>query len=59
MWAVYDKERGMGITMPTLTRMQLIFLADTANGDARAALNAVELNGGTDHCKGSGRADSH
>ena len=41
--AVYDKERGMGSYHAEITPEAADFLADTANGDARAALNAVEL----------------
>ena len=41
--AVYDKERGMGIYAADIDEDAADFLADTANGDARAALNAVEL----------------
>ena len=41
--AVYDKERGMGIYDADIDEDAADFLADTANGDARAALNAVEL----------------
>ena len=37
--AVYDKERGMG----SYKDEALEFLADIANGDARSALNAIEL----------------
>lgn len=41
--AVYDKERGMGNYDGEIDPQAMDFLADTANGDARAALNAVEL----------------
>lgn len=41
--AVYDKERGMGIYKAEITEEALDFLADMANGDARNALNAIEL----------------
>ncbi|MCD7908171.1 MAG: replication-associated recombination protein A [Clostridium sp.] len=41
--AVYDKERGMGAYDAVIDDEAAEFLADTANGDARAALNAVEL----------------
>lgn len=41
--AVYDKERGMGAYEGEIDEEALEFLADAANGDARAALNAVEL----------------
>ncbi len=41
--AVYDKERGMGAYDGLIDEDAAEFLADVANGDARAALNAVEL----------------
>ncbi|MDO5550085.1 MAG: AAA family ATPase [Lachnospiraceae bacterium] len=41
--AVFDKERGMGAYDAVIDEEALEFLADVANGDARAALNAVEL----------------
>ncbi|MCD7854953.1 MAG: replication-associated recombination protein A [Clostridiales bacterium] len=41
--AVYDKEKGMGSYKAEITEEALDFLADTADGDARVALNAVEL----------------
>ena len=41
--AVYDRERGMGSYDAEIDEAAAEFLADTANGDARAALNAVEL----------------
>lgn len=41
--AVYDKDRGMGTYNAVIDDEAADFLADTANGDARAALNAVEL----------------
>lgn len=41
--AVYDQERGMGVYHAVLEEEAADFLADAANGDARAALNAVEL----------------
>lgn len=43
MRAVYDTEKGMGIYGADITDEAADFLADVANGDARAALNAVEL----------------
>ena len=43
MRAVYDTERGMGTYGADITDEAADFLADVANGDARAALNAVEL----------------
>ena len=41
--AVTDSERGMGTYGVKIEEDAADFLADTANGDARAALNAVEL----------------
>lgn len=41
--AVNDKERGMGSYSAKIDDDALEFLADMANGDARAALNAIEL----------------
>ncbi|MDK2966026.1 MULTISPECIES: replication-associated recombination protein A [Lacrimispora] len=41
--AVYDKEKGMGAYNAVIDPEAEDFLADVANGDARAALNAVEL----------------
>ncbi len=41
--AVYDKERGMGAYDAVIDDDAAQFLADIANGDARNALNAVEL----------------
>lgn len=41
--ALYDKERGMGAYEGIIEEDALDFLADMAGGDARAALNAVEL----------------
>lgn len=43
MRAVYDMEKGMGTYGADITDEAADFLADVANGDARAALNAVEL----------------
>lgn len=43
MRAVYDTEKGMGTYSADITDETADFLADVANGDARAALNAVEL----------------
>ena len=40
---VTDSERGMGTYRVKIDEDAADFLADTANGDARAALNAVEL----------------
>ena len=52
--AVTDSEKGMGMYRAVLEPEAEEFLADMANGDARAALNAVELGILT-----TGRADSH
>ncbi len=41
--AVYDKERGMGSFNAEISDEAVSFLADMAEGDARKALNAVEL----------------
>lgn len=41
--AVYDRERGMGSYDAVIDDDAADFLADIANGDARSALNAVEL----------------
>ena len=41
--AVYDERKGMGSYQAEITDEAADFLADVANGDARAALNAVEL----------------
>lgn len=41
--AVYDREKGMGSYNAVIDEEALEFLADVSNGDARAALNAVEL----------------
>ncbi len=41
--AVYDREKGMGSYRAEIEEDALDFLADVANGDARAALNALEL----------------
>ena len=41
--AVYDVEKGMGIYNVEIDEDALEFLADMCNGDARNALNAVEL----------------
>ena len=41
--AVYDTEKGMGSYDAVIDEEAMEFLADVANGDARAALNAVEL----------------
>lgn len=41
--AVEDKEKGMGSYHATIEEDALDFLADVCNGDARAALTAIEL----------------
>ncbi len=41
--AVYDKEKGMGAYDAVLEEDAMEFLADLAGGDARHALNAIEL----------------
>ena len=41
--AVYDSERGMGAYRAVIDEDALDFLADIAGGDARHALNAIEL----------------
>jgi len=43
LWAIKDVERGMGAYQGEIDLDALAFLADTANGDARTALNALEL----------------
>ena len=41
--ALQDTKKGLGKYHATITEDALLFLADTANGDARTALNALEL----------------
>lgn len=41
--ALNDKEKGLGIYNAEIDEKALDFLANTANGDARVALNAIEL----------------
>ncbi len=41
--AITDKEKGLGVYKAKITDDALEFLADISNGDARNALNAVEL----------------
>ena len=41
--AVYDRDKGMGVYNAEITDEALEFLADISEGDARHALNAVEL----------------
>ena len=44
--AVYDREKGLGAYGAEISEEAADFLADAAGGDARAALNAVELGFG-------------
>ena len=41
--AVYDTEKGMGVYDADISEEALHYLSDIVNGDARAALNAIEL----------------
>lgn len=41
--AVYDREKGLGAYNAVLEEDAMEFLADISNGDARAALNAIEI----------------
>ena len=41
--AVYDRDKGMGVYKAEITDEALHFLAEVSEGDARNALNAVEL----------------
>lgn len=41
--AITDKEKGLGVYKLKVTEEALDFLADVSNGDARNALNAIEL----------------
>ena len=43
LWAVNDKTDGMGIYNGVIDDDAVMFLAEISNGDARTALNAVEL----------------
>lgn len=43
MRALTDKEKGLGAYQAEIEPEALAFLADMANGDARSALNAIEL----------------
>ena len=43
MRALEDEEKGLGVYKAVITDEALDFLSDMANGDARAALNAIEL----------------
>lgn len=53
--AITDEERGMGAYRAEITEEAAEFLADIANGDARAALNAVELGVLTTERSGDGK----
>ena len=53
--AVYDKERGMGSYNAYIDEDALEFLADIAGGDARHALNAIELGVMTTNREADGR----
>lgn len=53
--AVYDTEKGMGSYGAVIDEDAMEFLADVANGDARAALNAVELGILTTERSGDGK----
>lgn len=53
--AVYDKEKGMGSYQAEIDKDAADFLADLAGGDARLALNAVELAVLTTERSGDGK----
>lgn len=53
--ALTDMERGMGAYQAVLTEEALEFLADMAGGDARNALNALELGILTTACSEDGK----
>ncbi|MEI3521989.1 MAG: replication-associated recombination protein A [Anaerosacchariphilus sp.] len=53
--ALTDKERGMGAYQAEITAEAADFLADIAGGDARSALNAIELGVLTTEPSGDGR----
>ena len=53
--ALTDKERGMGAYQAEITDEAADFLADIAGGDARSALNAIELGVLTTELSGDGR----
>lgn len=53
--AVYDKEKGMGVYDAVIEEDALEFLADISGGDARHALNAVELGVMTTERSGDGK----
>ena len=43
MRALEDEEKGLGVYKAVITDESFRFSSDMANGDARAALNAIEL----------------
>jgi len=53
--AVYDKEKGMGAYDAVIDEEALEFLAELSGGDARHALNAVELGVMTTERSGDGK----
>ena len=53
--AVYDKEKGMGAYDAVIDEDAVEFLAELSGGDARHALNAVELGVMTTNRSGDGR----
>lgn len=53
--AVTDEERGMGMYQAVIDSDAAQFLADAAGGDARAALNAIELGVLTTQRSGDGK----
>ncbi len=53
--AVYDKEKGMGAYDAEIDEEALEFLADLSGGDARHALNAIELGVMTTERAGDGK----
>ncbi len=55
MRAVYDKEKGMGAYDAVIDEEALQFLAELSGGDARHALNAVELGVMTTERSGDGK----
>lgn len=53
--AVYDKEKGMGSYDAVMDEDAMDFLADISGGDARNALNAIELGIMTTNCSEDGK----
>lgn len=53
--AIYDKEKSMGSYQAEIDDDAMEFLADISNGDARAALNAIELGILTTERSGDGK----